>query len=210
MAGLIDGVIAVLAGIGGTVGIRAGIEEPRYERVEQIGDIEIRRYAPRLAAETTVTGDTMDARNEGFRRVAGYIFGGNTGKASIAMTAPVAQTAASQKIAMTAPVAQTAGGPGAWRVQFFMPARYSRDTLPVPNDPSVRIVELPAQDYAVLRFSGGRDGKAVAAHTAALTSALQGTRWRVTGEPTAWFYDPPWTVPFMRRNEVAAPVARVP
>lgn len=202
--------VAILGGIGNLVGIRAGTEEPRFTVVERVGEIEIRHYGPRLAAEAEVSGPEEAARNEGFRKVAGYIFGGNTAKASIAMTAPVAQAAAGQSIAMTAPVAQTSAGGGSWRIQFYMPAKYTRETLPTPKDPSVRIVEVPAQDYAVLRFTGSRSGPAVAAKTQALRAGLAGGRWRITGEPVAWFYDPPWTVPFLRRNEVAAPVAAAP
>ena len=199
--------LAVLTGVGGVVGVRAGTEEPGYAVVDRVGAVEIRRYGPRLAAETDVAGDEIAARNEGFRRVAGYIFGGNTGQTSIAMTAPVAQSSGGRQIAMTAPVVQAGGAGGSWRIQFFMPARYTRESLPRPTDPKVRIVEVPAQDYAVLRFTGSRTPPAVAARTQALTTAMAGSRWRVTGEPAAWFYDPPWTVPFLRRNEVAAPVA---
>ena len=89
-----------------------------------------------------------------------------------------------------------------------MPAKYAKADLPVPNDPAVRIVEVPAQDYAVLRFSGSANGAAVATRTRELRAALGPSSWRVTGEPTAWFYDPPWTAPFLRRNEIAAPVKR--
>lgn len=201
---------AILGGLGALVGIRAGTEQPRYTVVERLGDVEIRHYGPRLAAEATVAGSATAARSAGFEAVAGYIFGANTAKASIAMTAPVAQSAAGrpQTIAMTAPVTQTADGAGSWKVQFIMPARYTRATLPVPTSDQVSIVELPAQDYAVLRFSGARDGPAVERRTGQLTAALTGQGWRVTGPPTAWFYDPPWTPPFLRRNEVAAPVAR--
>nr|QQZ51757.1 heme-binding protein [Phenylobacterium glaciei] len=178
--------------------------------MERLGKVEIRHYGPRLAAQATVSGSATAARSAGFEAVAGYIFGANTTKASIAMTAPVAQSAAgrSQSIAMTAPVVQTADGPASWKVQFIMPARYTRETLPVPTSDKVTIVELPAQDYAVLRFSGSRSGRAVERRTGQLTQALAGQGWRVTGPPTAWFYDPPWTPSFLRRNEVAAPVAR--
>ncbi|MFD3262686.1 SOUL family heme-binding protein [Phenylobacterium ferrooxidans] len=200
---------AILGGLGALVGIRAGTEQPRYTVVERLGDLEVRHYGPRLAAEATVSGSATAARSAGFEAVAGYIFGANTAKSSIAMTAPVAQSAAggSQTIAMTAPVTQTADGAGSWKVQFIMPARYTRATLPVPTSDKVSIVELPAQDYAVLRFSGSRSGPAVARRTGQLASALAGQGWKATGPPTAWFYDPPWTPSFLRRNEVAAPVA---
>ncbi|MBP7649414.1 MAG: heme-binding protein [Phenylobacterium sp.] len=201
---------AILGGLGALVGIRAGTEQPRYTVVERLGAIEIRHYAPRLAAEATVSGSATAARSAGFEAVAGYIFGGNTAKASIAMTAPVAQSPAGQTIAMTAPVAQTADGLGSWKVQFIMPARYTAATLPVPTSDQVTIVELPAQDYAVLRFSGARGGPAVERRTRQLTAALSGQGWQVAGTPTAWFYDPPWTPSFLRRNEVAAPVVRSP
>lgn len=135
-------------------------EEPRYSIVDKIGAIEVRQYAPRLAADVIVPGDEEDARNAGFRLLADYIFGNNTARTKIAMTAPVAQER-SEKIDMTAPVAQTREG-GGWRVRFFMPAKYTRETLPKPNNPAVQIVEVPAETMAVLRFSnterGGRRG----------------------------------------------------
>jgi hypothetical protein len=210
MASLMETTAAILAGLGAVVGVRSGTEEPRFTLVERIGAVEIRHYGPRLAAETTMNGSAEAARSEGFRRIAGYIFGANHAKASIAMTAPVVQSRAGgpQTIAMTAPVAQTAAGGGAWTVQFIMPARYTRQTLPIPNDPAVHIVELPAQDYAVLTFSGDRSEPEVERRTAELTHALSGKSWRIAGAPVAWFYDPPWTLPFLRRNEVAAPVTR--
>lgn len=201
--------VAILSSIGQLVGVRAGTEQPRYTVVEQVGAVEIRHYGPRIAAEARVTGSAMEARNQGFRKVAGYIFGGNTARSSIAMTAPVTQSRSgrSETIAMTAPVVQTADG-GGWRVQFIMPAKHTRQTLPAPSDPDVRLVDLPAQDYAVLRFSGSRSGEAVSKRTKELEQALADKTWSVTGEPVAWFYDPPWTPSFLRRNEVAAPVAR--
>lgn len=185
-------------------------EQPRYQVVEKVGAFEIRRYGPRLAAEVTVSGSAEGARNAGFRKLAAYIFGGNTTRSSIAMTAPVVQSARgpSESIAMTAPVVQSGDSAGGWRIQFIMPSRYTRETLPTPNDPDVRIIPLPAQDYAVLRFSGDRRGSAVDRHIAELTRTAAAQGWRVTGAAVAWFYDPPWTPPFLRRNEVAVPVSR--
>lgn len=205
---------AVLGGLGAIVGIRAGTEEPRFTVVERVGPVEIRRYAPRLAAEVDAHGPAETARNQGFQALAAYIFGQNTARYAIAMTAPVAQAATqappgasgSQAIAMTAPVAQSAGADGSWRIRFYMPARYTLDTLPRPKDPAVRIVTVPAETYAVLRFTGDRDAAAVEARNQDLRAALAGGAWRLTAEPEAWFYDPPWTLPFLRRNEVAAPV----
>lgn len=191
-----------------TVGVRSGTEEPAYQSVATVGAIDIRLYGERIAAQTVVTGNSDTARNQGFRRLAGYIFGGNAQRASIAMTAPVSQagTGGSQTIAMTAPVAQTPSGVDRWTVQFFMPAAYALDELPIPNDPTVELVVVPAETYAVVRFSGVGSVRAVETHKAQLLAGLAGSGWTVRGEPVVWFYDPPWTLPPMRRNEVAVRV----
>lgn len=178
---------------GSLVGIRAGTEEPPYVIVGKARGLEIRSYGPRIAAETMVVADEESARNTGFRRLAGYIFGGNTGKSKIAMTAPVSETA----------------GPGrSWRIRFFMPPEWTMDTLPTPENRDVALVELPGETVAALRFRGDRSRSAVTTRSAELQRVLADTEWVPTGEPVAWFYDPPWTVPFLRRNEVVVPVGR--
>lgn len=186
-------------------GVRSGTEEPPHSLVERLGDVEIRRYAPRIAAETTVPGDAASARGEGFRRLAGYIFGGNQGRIRIDMTAPVAQSVAppGARIAMTAPVAQAPAAAG-WVIRFFLPAGLANP--PKPNDDRVRIVPTPAETVAVLRFSGLATDAAIAAQRATLLATLADTRYRAVGDPVTWFYDPPWTLPPLRRNEVAVPV----
>ncbi|WP_270935486.1 SOUL family heme-binding protein [Falsiroseomonas oryzae] len=193
---------SLLLGACTVVGVRAGTEEPRHETLAQQAGLEIRRYAPRLAAETVVEGEEAAARSEGFSRLARYIFGANRGAARIAMTAPVAQEPL--RIAMTAPVAQEAT-PQGHRIRFFLPAALREP--PVPEDPRVTIAELPAETVAVLRFSGVPHPAAVAEARGRLLAALATTDWQPAGEPVGWFYDPPWTVPGLRRNEVAVPVA---
>lgn len=122
------------------VGIRVGTEEPHFLHRPLTATIEIRQYGPRIAAETTVAADEDRARNIGFRRLARYIFGGNHRGEGIAMTAPVAQQqAGGDEIAMTAPVAQSREeDDGGWRIRFFMPAKWTMETLPIPDDDSVR------------------------------------------------------------------------
>jgi hypothetical protein len=189
------------------VGIRSGTEEPPYTVVQTVGpNLQIRQYGPRLAAETVVAGEEAAARSAGFRILAAYIFGANHGAAKIAMTAPVA-TGPAQQIAMTAPVAQEKAQDG-WRVRFFMPAKYTMETLPVPNDPRVRIVTVPAETYAVYRYSGTYGAEEVAAAHMALKRLLAGTGWVPQGEILNWFYDPPWTLPPLRRNEAAVMVGK--
>lgn len=201
---------ALLTSACSTVGVRSGTEEPAFTEVARVGAVEIRTYGERIAAQTVVTGSSEAARNRGFQRLAGYIFGGNTARTSIAMTAPVAQAGdgRSQSIAMTAPVAQGAVGQDRWTIQFFMPSEYTMASLPVPRDPSVVLAVVPAETYAVLRFSGLGSARAVAEKEAELDAALTGSGWAAAGDPVVWFYDPPWTLPPLRRNEVAVRVTR--
>jgi hypothetical protein len=208
MAGrLLSILTSVALGACSVIGVRDGTEEPKYDVLARLGQVEIRRYAARIAAETTVTGDEIAARGEGFRRLAGYIFGANTSKASIAMTAPVAQ---SGTIAMTAPVSQDQAAPGEWTIRFFMPSQYTLDTLPTPNDPRVRLAPVPPETMAVLRFSGSTGAGPIAAQQRILLQTLSGGAWVASGVALAWFYDPPWTIPALRRNEVAVAVRAAP
>jgi hypothetical protein len=186
------------------VGVRT-VEEPAFTVIDHVGAVEIRQYSARVAAQTRVEADVEGARSVGFRRIAGYIFGGNRTRTSIAMTAPVAQ--ASQTIAMTAPVAQAQDG-GSQLIQFFMPKEYTLDSLPVPNDPAVQLVAVPAQTMAVLRFSGSITPSYIAAQQTILLDRLKGSAWQPDGAPLAWFYDPPWTLPPFRRNEAVVLVTR--
>lgn len=205
-ARLLSVAAALLLGACSVFGVRSGTEEPRFEVIGRQGPLEIRRYGPRLAAETLVTAEDEEAaRREGFRRLAGFIFGGNRGQSRIAMTAPVAQAPGSERIAMTAPVSATAQA-GGWTIRFFMPASATRETLPIPDDPRVTIVEAPAETLAVLRYSGIPSAAAAATQRAALLKALTTGPWQVSGEPFDWFYDPPWTLPPARRNEAVVAV----
>ncbi len=192
------------------IGVRDGTEEPKFSTIARVGDVEIRQYGARIAAETTVEADEDAARSAGFRRIAGYIFGGNKSQSKIAMTAPVSQSSASETIAMTAPVAQSLDANGRWVIRFFMPASATLQTLPVPDDANVHLVEVPPETMAVIRFSGLPGVEAVAKNRNALISKLQNSVWKPEGVPVAWFYDPPWAIPFLRRNEIAVAVAKSP
>ena len=169
-------------------GIRSGTEEPAFETVATAGPVEIRRYGARMVAETDVAGDPWAARSTGFRRLAGYIFGGNEGRTSIAMTAPVTQNPAAS----------------GWTIQFILPSDLG--AAPTPRDAAVRIVTAPPATVAVLRFSGVGTQSTIEARQAELMASLP-PGWRATGRPAAWFYDPPWTIPPLRRNEVAVAVS---
>ena len=182
------------------------IEEPEYTRFTVDGAYEVRRYRPVIVAEVRVTGDMQAATNAGFRLLAGYIFGGNKGRRSIAMTAPVTLSAGEgTRIAMTAPVT-LAGQNGDWVVQFSMPRQWSLDTLPVPDDRRVQLRELPERQMAVLTFSGFTSPSRVARKGVELTDWAVQRGLEVEGTPSLARYDPPWTPWFMRRNEVMIPV----
>jgi hypothetical protein len=196
---IVDSVLSI-------AGIRVGTEEPHFLRTPLTADVEVRQYGPRIAAETVVADDEDRARNIGFRRLARYIFGANHRDESIAMTAPVGQQSAGDEIAMTAPVAQSRDASDRWTIRFFMPSKWTMETLPQPDEDDVRLVTVPGETVAVLRFSGDRGPKAVADRADRLRQVLRDNAIESTGEPVAWFYDPPWTLPFRRRNEVAIPV----
>ena len=198
------GVLIVLAITGTTV---MAIEEPKFTLSSRDGAFEIRDYQGAVAAEVSVSGDQKAAASKGFRLLAGYIFGGNTGQRKIAMTAPVAQQPSSEKIAMTAPVTQIQKD-GAWVVRFTMPSSFTLDTLPRPNNPQVHLRQLAAARFVVLRFSGLARPDTVAARTAELMAFVQARHLKAVGPASLAQYNPPWTPWFMRRNEVMVELAR--
>lgn len=198
-------------------GAAMATEEPAYTVLTQMDNFELRRYEVQLVAQTWVTGDQDSASRAGFKILADYIFGNNTapsGESSkISMTAPVTMQSEatqpenrkgsdnSQKIAMTAPVSMQQTD-GKWRVQFTMPSQYTMQTLPKPNNPDIEIIEVRAQTYGVIKFSGLAGSTKVAAKTEKLQSWMQAQNLKITGVPELARYNPPWTLPFMRRNEV--------
>ncbi len=188
----------------------AAIEEPAFQIVKQSGDFEVRRYAPMIVAETLVDGEMGSASNDGFRVIAGYIFGNNVsvkgpGNEKVAMTAPVTMEAAPEKIAMTAPVTTEPEG-SRFRMHFVMPSQYTMATLPRPKDDRVKLREVPGQTMAVVRFSGFSGEGKVREKTDELLAWVKAEGLQPAGTPQLARYDPPWILPFFRRNEVMVPV----
>lgn len=190
-------------------GDRSGYEQPDYSVLATLGpSAEVRHYGPRLAAEATVEADSEEnGRNDAFRLLFDYITGKNQPAASIAMTSPVATDSEPGTISMTAPV-QTSESKGSASMRFFFPKGYSADTAPAPLDPRVKIIAVPEETLAVLTFSGSIREANVEKQRQVLAERLEGSEWHADGKPTAMFYDPPWTLWFLRRNEVAVPVSR--
>ena len=175
-------------------GAAVAIEEPTYTATRQDGAFEIRTYGPKIVAETWITGSLSSASSAGFRKVAGYIFGRNR-----------TQVGATTKIDMTAPVT-THPIDGGYRLQFVMPSRYTLATLPAPIDNNVHLREVPSATYAVVRFSGLCGESKVAERTAALRAWITKNGLTVLGEAELARYDPPWRLPFLRRNEILIPI----
>ena len=188
-------------------GINMSTEQQRYEVIERIGkNIEIRQYPTRIVAETTVDASISDnPRGDAFRIVAAYIFGANKARQKIDMTAPVEIAKPSVTIPMTAPVEVNTAN-NVLIMRLFMPSSYSINNLPEPFDPRVKLIELEPMTAAVLQFSGSTSDAAVSPRTTELMTAIQNTKWRVSGAATAFY--PPWTLPFLRRNEIAVPVSK--
>jgi hypothetical protein len=184
-------------------------EEPSFTVVIDDGAFQVRQYPALLVAETKVEGDRRDASSAGFRVLAGYIFGGNTRRENIAMTAPVVQSPpSSEKIAMTAPVSQTAAA-GAWIVRFTMPSGYTLDTLPKPDDPRVQLSLAPVTRVAVVRFSGWVSDQDFKRKRAELEQWMTRRRLKAIGPASLAQYNPPWTLGPLRRNEVMVPIKAV-
>lgn len=186
-------------------GLAMAIEEPKYTLVEKSGAFELRAYSPKIVAETLVSGSLDTASRAGFRSIADYIFGNNRsrtgGNEKISMTAPVTTESESVEISMTAPVSMEQRG-GQWRVSFVMPSEYTLDGLPEPNNPAVILREVPPINYAVIRFSGFAGEDKTAIKTAELKAWLDRKGITPVGNPKLARYNPPWTLPFLRRNEV--------
>jgi hypothetical protein len=183
------------------------IEKAKYTVLEKEDGFEIRKYDPQIVAETFVEGDLEKAGNEGFRRLYAYISGENTKKQSISMTAPVSQETGSKKIAMTAPVTQEMKD-NRWRITFLMPAEYTLETLPEPNDTRVRLKEESGRLMVAAKYSGTWSEEGYEENRAMLEDYIQKRGLTKTGEPVWARYDPPFMPWFLRRNEVLIPIEK--
>lgn len=186
-------------------GIRSE-ETPKYTVLVKEKNMEIREYAPYIAATTRVEGSFDESLNPAFKTLAGYIFGENEKEQKISMTAPVVQ--APEKIAMTAPVVQ-APADGGWEMSFMMPSEYKMADLPKPKNPNVKLVEKPARTIAVIRFTGFWNEKKNRKKADELLAWLEKLQtYQTASGPMFAGYDPPWTLPFFRRNEMMIEVKK--
>ena len=177
------------------------IEEPDYEVLRRLDKVELRQYAPYVVAEVVLRSTAEEAGNQAFPILAGYIFGKNKGERKLAMTAPVTQSAVPVRLDMTAPVTQAAVA-GGMRVQFVLPKGVTLATAPEPLDPRVQLREVPASQWAAIRYSGTWSQANYDEHLALLTAALAAAGVATQGEPVLARYNPPITPWFLRRNEI--------
>ena len=181
------------------------IEETKYEVIIKENKFEIRDYAPHILAETVVGGSLEEAGNKAFERLFGYISGGNRTRDKVAMTAPVSQRKIGEKIEMTAPVGQQRAGES-WVVSFMMPDGYTMETLPEPEDPKVKLRQVPARRMAAIRYSGFWNEKGYLKHKKKLESWIQKMGLTIIGDPIWARYNAPFVPWFLRRNEILIPV----
>lgn len=177
------------------------IEEPAYQVVRDLGEVEVREYAAYTVAEVIVAGPASEAGGQAFPILAGYIFGKNKGDRKLAMTAPVTQAAVPLKLEMTAPVTQTAAA-GGFLVQFVLPKGVTVSNAPEPLDERIQLREVLPGKVAVIRYSGFWSDSNYNEHLAKLQSAVRAAELAWTGEPVYSRYNAPFTPWFMRRNEI--------
>ena len=180
-------------------------EEAPYTIIKTDDIFELREYAPQVLAEIIVDGDLEGAGNKAFRPLFRYISGDNKSRGKISMTVPVSQEQKGEKIAMTAPVSQQSVQ-GKWAVSFMMPASFTMETLPTPDDPNIKLRQVHARRVAAVRYSGFWSEEKYLLNKEKLEKWIKENRFTVTGEPVWARYNAPFTPWFMRRNEILIPV----
>lgn len=182
------------------------VEEAKYSVTREDDQFELRAYESHILAETEVSGDFEDAGSEAFGRLFEYISGNNKQQQEVSMTSPVGQVPSSEKIDMTTPVGQQKYD-GKWRVSFMMPAHFTLETTPSPNDPTISIRQVPARQIAAVRYSGFWTEEGYRGNLAKLRAWIEENSLLSVGEPVWARYNPPFMPWFLRRNEVLVPVA---
>ncbi len=168
--------------------IVSNVEEANYQTITSYpNQIEVREYGELIVAEAITSGERQDAIGDGFREIADYIFGNNASKQDIAMTAPVMQQSYENE---------------GWKVHFVMPANYNMQTLPAPENKNVTLKILPPKRYAVITFSGSSDNENIKKHEEILKNFMTEKNLPLLSQPAYAFFNPPWTLPFLKRNEV--------
>ena len=179
-------------------------EEPDFTLIYKEKSFEIREYAPRIIAQVKINGNFDEASSTGFRSLADFIFGNNSinnESEKISMTAPVITEPTSKKIPMTAPVLAEEEE-NQWFISFVMPKEYSLQTLPKPNNSEITLTNLPKEKFAVIIFSGLVRESSYDEKIILLNNFIKKQKLKTLGSVQIARYNPPWTLPFFRRNEL--------
>jgi len=198
-------VLLLMVATGCSVFGGASVEEAPYDLVRKDDQFEVRDYAPVVVAETQVDAGFKKAGNKAFRTLFDYISGENDGGQKIAMTAPVIAEGSSESdgetIAMTAPVTYQKDGE-VWRYRFVLPRSYSMDTAPQPTNPNVVLIETEPKRVAAIRYNWLSTEKARSKNAKALMEWIDTQGFTPQSSERFAGYNPPWTLPPFRRNEV--------
>jgi len=179
-------------------------EEPEFKLISEEGEFQIREYEPKIIAQVEVEGDFDEASSKGFKLLADYIFGNNLLDGiskKISMTTPVEMSPLAENLLMTSSVMDEQVN-NKWSINFVMPQEFSLDTLPKPNNSQVNIIEVPKEKYAVIVFSGLVRESSYAEKAELLSNYLEEKSFKQQGTIKIARYNPPWTLPFFRRNEL--------
>ena len=179
-------------------------EEPEFKLISEEGEFQIREYDPKIIAQVEVEGDFDEASSRGFKLLADYIFGNNLldgGSKKISMTTPVEMSPMAENLLMTSSILDDQVN-NKWSINFVMPQEFSLDTLPKPNNFQVNIIEVPKEKYAVIVFSGLIRESSYAEKAELLSNYLVENGLKQQGAIKIARYNPPWTLPFFRRNEL--------
>lgn len=179
-------------------------EEPEFKLISEEGEFQIREYDPKIIAQVEVEGDFDEASSRGFKLLADYIFGNNLldgGSKKISMTTPVEMSPMAENLLMTSSVMDDQVN-NKWLINFVMPQEFSLDTLPKPNNHQVNIIEVPSEKYAVIVFSGLVRESSYAEKVELLSNYLEENGLKQKSAIKIARYNPPWTLPFFRRNEL--------
>lgn len=180
--------------------------QAKYTNIKKDNNFSVRVYAPLTEAQVTVQeSNYKSAVNKGFGYLFKYITGANIAKQNIQMTAPVKIEQPSEKIQMTAPI-MIKGDDKNWTIAFVLPAKYTLENAPKPTNDRVKLVEKPETKVAVITFSGFLNKDSIDSNTSKLKTWIKSNNYQAIGQAEAAGYNPPWTIPFLRTNEVMIPV----
>lgn len=193
--------------LSGCGGFALAYEEPGYTVVERYQEFELRQYDTYLVAETSVSGDFDDVGGEAFRRLFDYISEDDRPQGKIAMTTPVIQQPLPTVTEQSAVDDASPGANNRYRFAFVMPAGYSLEDLPRPENPKVLIKSVPARLMAARRYTGTWSEERYRSNEQQLLAAVQAAGLKTLGPPIFARYNAPFSLWFLRRNEVLVEVA---